>query len=98
MRSDAELYSYRFHQVPISEDLAGNLKFMDGNPNIYNNALINRRGLKFAVLEPQMELRETDGQNLICATDTYFNPVDQMCSRNPYSSDATIAYTVANSI
>lgn len=69
------MYSYRFNQVPISDDLACNLKFMDGNPNIYNNALLNKPGLKFAVIEPSMELRATDGQNLICATDTYFDPI-----------------------
>lgn len=73
-RSDSELYSYRFNQVVApQQDLAGNLKFMDGNPDIYNSADLTT----FPVIEPGMQLIESDGKNIICATDTYFNPKTQ---------------------
>ena len=37
-RTDAELYSQRFNQIKDDDNLAGNLKFMDGSPFIFNAA------------------------------------------------------------
>jgi len=69
--------SYRFNQVEAQETLAGNLKFMDGNPYIKNSAEINISGVQFASLEPDMQLLPSDGKNIICGTDTYFDPAIQ---------------------
>jgi len=73
-RTDAELYSFRFNQVSGQDSLAGNLQFMDGSPYIKNAADNNISGLQFANIEPGMQLIASDGQNIICATDTYFDP------------------------
>lgn len=74
VRTDAELYSYRFNQVDVQEDLEGNLKFMDGSSDVYNSADIDTSGPKYPKNEPGMQLLPTDTNNIICATDTYFNP------------------------
>ena len=45
-RTDAEVFSFRFNQVETPlDDLAGNLKFMDGNPYIFNTADLGVSGL-----------------------------------------------------
>ena len=45
-RTDAEIFSYRFNQVITPQDnLSGNLKFMDGNPYIFNTADLGVSGL-----------------------------------------------------
>ena len=56
-------------------DLAGNLKFMDGNPYIFNSASSNAGGIEFANIEPNMVLAKSDNKNLICASDTYFDAI-----------------------
>ena len=73
-RSDAQLYSYRFNQAELQYDLQGNIKFMDGSFDVYNEADTNTNGPRYPKNEPTMELLETDLSNIICATDTYFNP------------------------
>jgi len=35
-RSQADLYTYRFKQAPLSSRLVTNLKLMDGSPVVYN--------------------------------------------------------------
>lgn len=67
---------------------------MDGNPDIYNSADLTT----FPVIEPGMQLIESDGKNIVCATDTYFNPTIQKCSRYPYPGDISIVYMVTNNV
>jgi hypothetical protein len=97
-RTDTELMSYRFKQVEAQESLAGNMKFMDGSPYIKNSATINLSGMQFASFEPNMQLLPSDGTNIICGTDTYFDPVIQECTRFPYTSDVSIVYLVDNNV
>ena len=97
-RSDADLYSYRFNQVTNSPDLAGNLKFIDGNPFVKNTADTNINGIQFANIEPDMQLIPSDKQNIVCAVDTYFDPEKQLCTRYPYSKDVSILYMVVNNV
>lgn len=60
-RTDAEIFSFRFNQVKTpQDDLAGNLKFMDGNPYIFNTADLGVSDLQFANIEPAMKLLATD--------------------------------------
>lgn len=80
-------------------DLAGNLQFMDGSPFVFNNAENNVGGVKFASEQPNMLLTKSDGLNLICASDTYFNPLDQRCTRYPYTKHGiSIVYYVENNV
>ena len=53
-RTDAELYTNRFNQVDIQDDLEGNLKFMDGNRDVFNSADSNTAGSKYPKNEPTM--------------------------------------------
>ena len=50
----------------------------------------------FPVLEPGMDLVESDGKNIVCASDTYFNPFSQECTRSPFPDDVSIVYLVTN--
>ena len=84
--------------MEASDDLSGNLKFMDGNPYVINNAEIVTGGTQFANIEPDMKLLARDPTNVICATDTYFDPSVQRCTRFPYSSDLSLVYTVVNNV
>lgn len=97
-RTDAELYSYRFNQVPNHPDLEGNLKFMDGNPYVKNAAISNENGVQFANIEPDMQLIDANETNLICATDTYFDFDRQTCTRYPYTSEPSLVYLVSNNV
>ena len=98
-RTDAQIFSFRFNQVETPlDDLAGNLKFMDGNPYIFNTADLGVSGLQFANIEPGMQLLPTDNKNTICATDTYFDYAIQKCSRYPYAGEVSIIYTVVNNV
>lgn len=98
-RTDAELYSKRFNQINRDADLAGNLKFMDGNPYIFNSAdTSNAGGIEFANIEPNMLLSKSDKKNLICASDTYFDPIAQSCTRYPYTKPVSIVYMVTNNV
>lgn len=45
-----------------------------------------------------MKLEPTDLSNIICATDTYFNPEIQKCTRYPYTEDPSIVYMVVNNV
>ena len=47
---------------------------MDGNPYIFNSAESNVEGIEFATIESRMILGKSDLTNLICASDTYFDP------------------------
>ena len=60
---------------------------MDGNPYIFNSADSNVEGIEFATIEPRMILAQSDLTNLICASDTYFDPFEQKCTRYPYTKD-----------
>ena len=71
---------------------------MDGNPYVINNAEIVSGGIQFANIEPNMILEARDGSNIICATDTYFDPSKQKCTRFPYSEDISLVYTVVNNV
>ena len=85
MRSDAELYSDRFRQVDTDRDgLEGSIKFMDGSPKVYNRAVTGQE-LQLEIVDHDMVNILSDKQNLICASDTYFNPDNQRCSRYPFS-------------
>lgn len=97
-RTDAELYSKRFTQIEKDENLAGNLKFMDGNPYIFNSAGSNTGGIEFANIEPNMILSKSDKTNLICASDTYFDQNAQSCTRYPYTDSVSIIYMVTNNV
>ena len=59
-RTDADLYSNRFTQIEYDVDLAGNLKFMDGNPFIFNSAIKNNFGNEYANIEPKMLMDKPD--------------------------------------
>ena len=39
-----------------------------------------------------MILKEADGQNFICAADTFFDPKFQACTRNPYQETVKLTY------
>ena len=73
-RSDAELFSFRFNQAPLQDNLEANIKFMDGSFDVYDAAETNAGGPRYPKNEPKMKLLTTDLSNIICATDTYFNP------------------------
>lgn len=49
---------------------------MDGNPYIFNSADSNVEGIEFATIESRMILGKSDLTNLICASDTYFDPFE----------------------
>ena len=72
-RSDAEVFSFRFNQAQLSEDLCANLKFMDGSFDVYNDAETNSSGPRYPKTEPTMKLKPTDRYNIVCSVDTYFN-------------------------
>ena len=97
-RTDADILSYRFNQVKAQKNLAGNLKFMDGSPYIKNSAENNVNGVKFAAIESTMKLKPSDGKNIICATDTYFEPKNQVCTRYPFRNNVEIIYYVENDV
>ena len=59
-RTDAQLYNKRFNQINQDADLAGNLKFMNGNPQIFNSADTDVDGKEFSTIEPRMILAATD--------------------------------------
>jgi len=82
----------------VQEDLEGNLKFMDGNRDVYNTADTNTSGPKYPKNEPNMQLLATDTSNIICATDTYFNPGVRECTRYPYTEQPSIVYLVENNV
>ena len=53
-RSDAELYSYRFNQAQDDADLQGNMKFMDGSFDVYNDADTTSNGPRYPKTESTM--------------------------------------------
>jgi len=72
---------------------------MDGNPYIFNSAdTSNAGGIEFANIEPNMLLSKSDKKNLICASDTYFDPIAQSCTRYPYTKPVSIVYMVTNNV
>ena len=54
---------------------------MDGNENVINAVQTFQ---SVTVVPNSMTLKKADGQNLICAADTFFDPKNQACWRNPY--------------
>ena len=72
---------------------------MDGNPYIFNSADQNLFGNEFANIEPKMLMDKPDLKNLICASDTYFDPEVRKCTRYPYSEKGiSIVYFVNNNV
>ena len=71
---------------------------MDGSPYIKNSAENNVNGVKFAAIESTMKLKPSDGKNIICATDTYFEPKYQVCTRYPFRNNVEIIYYVENDV
>ena len=90
VRSDAEIYSKRFIQVDKSPSLKANFKFIDGSPFVYNQVTETRNE---AVLPRSMELVQSDNQNVVCPTVTYFDVGKQSCSSYPYSEPVEMIYT-----
>ena len=43
-----------------------------------------------------MKLIKADGQNLICASDTFFDSARKVCTRHPYTEDVSLVYTMVN--
>jgi hypothetical protein len=74
------------------------LKFMDGNRDVYNTADTNVSGPRYPKNEPSMQLLKTDLTNIICATDTYFDPAVRQCTRYPYTKPPSIVYLVENNV
>jgi len=71
---------------------------MDGTPYIKNSAENNVNGVQFAGTEPTMVLEQSDGKNIICSTDTYFELKEQVCKRFPYLQNVEIIYYVENDV
>lgn len=72
---------------------------MDGSPFVYNSAENNVGGVKFATVQPRMLLGQSDNQNLICASDTYFSPMEQKCTRYPFTKEGvSMVYYVINNV
>ena len=53
IRTDEELYAYRFRQVEANDELSFNAKFMDGSYLIINEAIIEHLGDLTKATEPR---------------------------------------------
>jgi len=73
LRSDADLYTFRFNQANKDDNLEANLKFMDGSFDVYNDAERATNGPRYPKNEMTMNLLPTSPYNIVCAVDTYFN-------------------------
>ena len=86
MRTEQELYSYRFRQVDAQPELSLNAKMMDGSRLVINEAVVDELGDLTKAVEPVgYQLVATDFENLVCPAFTFFNPEQQTCSRLPYA-------------
>ena len=94
VRSVADLYTYRTKQVPISDDLHVNLKLLDGNPMALNFASTSGK----TAMSTGVTYVMSDGDNLVCSADMFFDSVEKKCTGFPYRTDIPIVYRVVNSV
>ena len=98
VRSATDLYTYRVKQVPFSEDLQVNLKLMDGSPVVVNYAITGDRNSLQRAKANKVKFVPSDGGNLVCAGDMFFDAAGKGCTPFPYTSNVPIIYRVVNSV
>ena len=75
MRTEQELYSYRFRQVDAQPELSLNAKMMDGSRLVINEAVVDELGDLTKAVEPVgYQLVASNFENLVCPAFTFFNP------------------------
>ena len=94
-----DLYTFRTRQVPISEDLKVNLRLMDGNPEPCNYGEKTGRSQLEMAKSTGVTFMKSDGDNIVCASDMYFNSKKKKCTTFPFASNSMpIVYRVVNSV
>lgn len=87
------MFTNRFKQVQQSPDLIVNIKLINGNPVITNEA--DQQELEAKVVGGYFV--PSDGQNIVCAVDRFFVPKTGQCTIFPFAASIPIVYSVTNS-
>ena len=98
VRTVTDLYTYRLRQVPITDDLEVNLKLMDGSPMVPNYSSVRYRSQLDHALATGATFVESDGDNLVCSEEMFFNFEEKKCTGFPFTTDIPIVYRVVNSV
>ena len=70
---------------------------MDGSSYVFNLAGDgDKTDPKLALVPREMTHRASDGQNLICSADAFFDPKSRQCTRYPFTNDASMIVTATN--
>ena len=84
--------------MPFSDDLEVNLKLMDGSPDVVNYASMAGRSQLEVAKSKDVMFVESDGGNIVCSGDMFFNADEKKCTTFPYATDVPIVYRVINDI
>ena len=66
---------------------------MNGDVRVVNLASDGTEGYDGYATVNGIELRGSDGKNLVCPGETYFDPTFQLCTTYPFDSDLSMVYT-----
>ena len=71
---------------------------MDGSPHVVNYASMEGRSQLETAKSSDVMFVASDGGNIVCSGDMFFNAEEKKCTTFPYSIDVPIVYRVVNSV
>ena len=71
---------------------------MDGSPDIVNFATMEGRSELVTAKSKDVKFVESDGGNIVCSGDMFFNADEKKCTSFPFTDDIPIVYRVIKSI